>query len=131
MSLFIILLRHNCHLLNNNGFELLCNVCYWKFLLIAFVVSLHHQALISCGAKCYFLKLGYHLFLVVFLEKIENHEFSGFFSHSWSLKCRTFFRMAQKYSQFLQGKTVTVLLEQLKRSTFSLMSTRKSTHTKA
>ena len=78
MSLFIILLRHNCHLLTSNGFELLCNVCYWKFLLIAFVVSLHHQALISCGARCYFLKLGYQLFF----EKIKNHEFSIFFSFS-------------------------------------------------
>ena len=40
MSLFIILSRHNCHLLISNGFELLCNVYYWKFLLIVFAVSL-------------------------------------------------------------------------------------------
>ena len=55
------------------------------------------------------------VFSTVFLEKIENHEFSIFFPHSWSLKCRTFFRMVQKYSHLLQGKTVTVPLEQLKR----------------
>ena len=40
--------------LTSNGFELLCNVCYWKFLMIVVVVSLHHQPLISCGAKRYF-----------------------------------------------------------------------------
>ena len=39
---------------------------------------LHHQPLISCGAKCYFSKLGYQLFLVVFLKKIENQIFIFF-----------------------------------------------------
>ena len=51
------------------------------FLLIVFVVNLHHQALISCGAKSYFSKFRYQLFLVqFFLKKIENYEFSIFFS---------------------------------------------------
>ena len=68
--------QDNCNLLISNCFELLCNVCYWKFLLIVSVVSLHHQALISCGAKCYFSKLGYQLFLVVFMKKIENQTIS-------------------------------------------------------
>ena len=87
-NLFIILSRHNCHLLISNGFELLRNVCYWKFLLIVFVVSFHHQASLSCGAKGYFSKLRYQLLLV---------QFSIIF-HYWSLKCRTFLRMTQKSS---------------------------------
>ena len=79
MSLFIILSRRNCHLLISDGFELLCNVCYWKCFLIVFVVRLHHQALLSCGAKCYFSKLGCQLFLVqCFWKKIESHKFSIF-----------------------------------------------------
>ena len=88
--------QDNCNLLISNCFELLCNVCYWKFLLIVSVVSLHHhQALISCGAKCYFSKLGYQLFLVVFMKKIENQTISFCFCfHSLSVKCRTFLRMA-------------------------------------
>ena len=74
MSLFIILLRHNYHLLTSNGFGLLCNVCYWNFLQIVFVVSLHHQALISCGAKCYFSKLAYQLLLVqCFWNKLKTN----------------------------------------------------------
>ena len=94
MSLFIILLRHNCHLLTSNRFELLYNLCYSKFLLIDFVASLHHQPLISCGAKCYFPKLGYQLFSVqYFSKKLKTINFQ-FFPHSWSLKCRTFLRMA-------------------------------------
>ena len=94
MSLFIILLRQNCHLLTSNRFELLCNLCYSKFLLIDFVASLHHQPLISCGAKCYFPKLGYQLFSVqYFSKKLKTINFQ-FFPHSWSLKCRTFLRMA-------------------------------------
>ena len=73
--------RHNCHLLISIGFELFCDLCYWKFLLIVFVVSLHHQAFISCDAKCYFSKLGYQLFLVqCVLKKIKNHKFSIFLS---------------------------------------------------
>ena len=86
MSLFIFLSRHNCHLLISNGFELLCKVCYLKFLLIVFVVSLHHQALTSSGAECYFSKRRYQLFLV--------RSFFLIFFHSWSLKCLTFLRMA-------------------------------------
>ena len=75
---------------------MLCNVCYWRFLRIVFVVSLHHQALSSCGAKCYFSKLGYQLFLVqCFWKKLKTINFQ-FFSHSWSLKCHTFLRMALK-----------------------------------
>ena len=97
MSLFIILSRHNCHLLISNGFELLCNICYWKFLLIVFAVSLHHQTLISCCAKCYVSKLGYQLFLVQwFLNKLKTVNFQ-FFSYSWSLKYHTFLRMALMY----------------------------------
>ena len=90
MTLLIILLRHNCHLLTISGFELLRNVCYSKFLLMVFEVSFYHQALISCGAKRYFSKLGYQLFLVqCFWKKLKTINFK-FFSHSWSLKCRTF-----------------------------------------
>ena len=95
--LFIILSRHNCHSFISNGFELLCNVCYWRVLLIVFLVSLRHQVLISCDEKCYFPKLGYQLVLVqCFWKKTENHKFSNFFSffNSCYLKCRTFFRMA-------------------------------------
>ena len=81
MSLFIILSRHNFHLLIRIGFELLCNVYYWKFLLMVFLVSLHHQALISCGAKCYFFKTWISVaFSTVFLKKIESHKFSIFSS---------------------------------------------------
>ena len=77
----IYLFIYNCHSLISNDFELLCNVCYWKFLLIVFVVSLHHQALISCGAKCYFSKLGYQLFLIqCFYEKLKTINFQFFFS---------------------------------------------------
>ena len=86
-------------MLNSNAFELLCKVCYWNFLLMVFAVSLQQHVLISCGAKCYFSKPGHQLFYVVFLEKIENHKFSFFFFffHSWSIKCRTFLRMALKW----------------------------------
>ena len=41
-----------------------CVTCYWKLLPVVFVVSLHHKALLSYGAKCYFSKLGDHLFLL-------------------------------------------------------------------
>ena len=75
-------------------FELLCNVCYWKFLLIVDVVGLHYQTLISWGAKCYFSKLVYQLFLVQCFWKTLKTINVQFFSHFWSLKCRTFFRMA-------------------------------------
>ena len=103
MSLFIILSRHSCHLLISNGFELLCNVCYWKFLLIIFAVSLHHQALLSCGANCYFSKLEYQSFLVQsFWKKLKIINFQSF-SHSWSLKCRTFLRMT--HTCFLRNIT--------------------------
>ena len=81
LSLFIIFSRHNCHLLISIGFELLCNVCYWKFLLIVFVVRLHHQASLSCGAKVLFFKTWISVvFSTVFLKKIENHKFSFSFS---------------------------------------------------
>ena len=73
--------------------ELLCNVYYWKFLLIIFAVTLHHQALLSCGANCYISKLEYQSFLVQsFWKKLKIINFQFFF-HSWSLKCRTFLRM--------------------------------------
>ena len=65
-ELSIILSRHNCHLLISNSFELLCNVCYWKCLLVVFVVSLHHQASLACGAKSYFSKLAYQLLVQCF-----------------------------------------------------------------
>ena len=80
MSLFIIFSRHDYHLLLSNGLELLCNVCYQKFLLIVFVVRLHHRASLSCSAKCYLSKLGYRLFLYSALKKNKNHKFSIFFS---------------------------------------------------
>ena len=84
VSLIIILLRCNCHLLTSNDFELLCNVCYWKYSLMIFVVSLHQQALISCGAKCYFSKPGYQLFLVhCFWKKLKTINFHFFFSFLW------------------------------------------------
>ena len=69
----------------------------WKFLLIVFLVSHNQQVSLSCGAKCYFSKLGYQLLLVLcFWKKTENYKIS-IFCHSWCLKCRTFLRMALKY----------------------------------
>ena len=72
-------------------------------LLIVFVVRLHYQALISCGAKYYFSKLGYQLFLVQSFWKILKTINFQFFSHSWFLKCRTFFRMAFFYGRHMGG----------------------------
>ena len=67
--------------------------CYWKSLLIVFVASLPHQALIPCGAKGYFSKLVYQLFLVqYFWKKLKTIKFQ-FFYHSWSLKCHNILRM--------------------------------------
>ena len=80
----------------SNGFELLCNVCCWKFLLIAFVVSLHRQALISCGTKCYFSKLGCQLFLVqCFWKKLKSIHLQLFFSFL-VLKISYFFKNGSK-----------------------------------
>ena len=77
----------------HQNFKLLCNICYWNFLLTIFVVSLHNRALISCVAKCYFSKLRYQLLLVqCFWKKLKNINFR-FFYHFWPLKCRTFLRM--------------------------------------
>ena len=48
---------------------------------MVFVVSLHRQALISCGTKCYFSKLGYQLSLVqCFWKKLKSIHFQFFFS---------------------------------------------------
>ena len=79
---------------------------------MVFVVSLHDQALISCGAKFYFSKLGYQLFLVqCFWKKLKTVNFPVF-SHSWSLKCCTVFRMAQKLVQNQKLTSKTILRKQ-------------------
>ena len=102
----IILSRHNCHLLINNGFESLCGVCYRNFLVIVFVESIHDKALISCGARCYFSKLQISVvFSTVFLIKIENHNFSIFFSFSVP-KMSYFLRMVHK-----RKPTLTIYME--------------------
>ena len=102
MSLFIILSRRNCHLLISNGFELLCNVYYWKFLLIVFAVcskppppSVH---ILWCKVL-FFKTWNWVVFSAVFLKKVENHKFSTFFSFLVPKMSLFFYNGSKTHSQ--------------------------------